>query len=115
MTTAIVMLLVLGALIGGAVLTAVLIEPDAGKPEKLVPIAVLPIPDGAPETKAFLELLAGQLAWIDASLLQSVILVYRCPEAQGLCLEMAKQYDFFSCLSVEETKNMIEGYFNKGN
>lgn len=113
MLTAITMLLILGSAVGICLLIGIRSLEEEDEEERLVPFAVLPIPDGNPDTKAFLERLGGQLSWMDASILQSVVLVYQTPEGETLCRNMAQQYDFFTCLSRTETAELIESIFQQ--
>lgn len=77
---------------------------------KLLPFAILPVPDGSPSTKAFLEFYASQISWMDSEILHSVLLVYpeQTPDACMLCEEMSRQYDFFMPVSVSETEMILE-------
>lgn len=113
MLTAMAILLILGSAVGICLLIGTYSLEGDRKKDRLLPFAVLPIPDGDPDTKAFLERLGGQLSWMDANILQSVILVYRSPEGEQLCREMARQYDFFTCLSQAQTAELIEGIFQR--
>jgi len=75
----------------------------------LVPFSVLPVQNAQPSTRAFIELLAGQIAWMDSSVLQSMVLMY--PDGDdgtaAMCQELARQYDFFSCMSLSETQKLL--------
>ncbi len=85
--------------------------PFRKEPEEqtLVPFAVMPVTNAEPSTKAFLELYAGQIAWMDSSMLRSVILVYEDEnhDAAALCQELSRQYDFFSCMSLCSVQNLL--------
>ncbi len=80
------------------------------QPELLAPFAVLPIRNADASTRAFLELFAGQVAWMDSSVLHSVILMYADEDAQTaqMCAEIAQQYDFFTCMSLSEVQRLLE-------
>ncbi len=76
---------------------------------RLLPFAVLPVPDGMPDTKAFLEFYASQIAWMDSDILTTVVLLY--PEqdssAKQLCTEISRQYDFFTVASLSEAQQLL--------
>ncbi len=67
----------------------------------LAPFCILPVAHASPSVRAFLERYAAQTAWMDVSVLHSVILVYPDEDAEAaqLCQELAGQYDFFSDMS----------------
>ncbi len=75
----------------------------------LVPFALLPVPDALPSTRAFIELHASQIAWMDAQLLRSMILLYEDGNraSEALCREMIRQYPFFSCMSLSEVQPLL--------
>ena len=77
---------------------------------KLIPFAVLPVPDGSPAARAFLERYAGQIAWMDSEILRCVFLVYPddSPDAEILCTDMHRQYDFFSPVSLTEMLKILK-------
>ncbi len=95
--------------IGGFLTYSLLMPHPLCKDMHLVPFSVLPIPDALPSTKAYLELLAGQIAWMDSAVMQSMVLVYPDGDAETaeLCREMAQQYDFFSCMSLSQTQALV--------
>lgn len=78
--------------------------------KKLIPFAVLPVPDSSPSSKAFLEFYASQIAWMDSEILYTVLLVYpeHAPDVQNLCEEISRQYDFFTPLSLPQAKQLLE-------
>lgn len=95
--------------IGGFLAFSLLTPRPVCTPHQLVPFSVLPVQDAQPSTKAFLELLAGQIAWMDSSVLQSMVLMYRDGDevTASMCREMAQQYDFFSCMSLSEAQALL--------
>ncbi len=97
------------AAIGGLLLFTLLTTKKAEPPESLVPFCVLPVQNAKAATKAFLELFAGQTAWMDSSVLQCVVLMYRDGDAEtaAMCEEIARQYDFFSCMSLSEAQKLL--------
>lgn len=101
---------ILLAALGGALLYAFLSPAGPGKTEMLHPFAILPVPDDSPSTKAFLHRYASQIAWMDESVLRCVLLVY-LPEEAGtgeLCAEMAREYDFYTAMSLPEAQKLLE-------
>ena len=78
--------------------------------QKLIPFAVLPVPDSSPSSKAFLEFYASQIAWMDSEILYTVLLVYpeNAPDVRQLCEEISRQYDFFTPLSLSQAKQLLE-------
>ncbi len=97
--------LLLLAGIGGFLAFSLLLPRPLHPMRELVPFSVLPVHNALPSTKAYLELLAGQIAWMDSAVMQSMVLVYadNDAETEQLCREMAQQYDFFSCMSLSQT------------
>ncbi len=75
----------------------------------LTPIAILPVTDASPSTKAFLEFYASQIAWMDSEILHTVLLIYpeNSPSVQELCQEISRQYDFFSPVSFPQMENLL--------
>jgi hypothetical protein len=104
-------------LIGGLLLAAVVwmmltfhgAKQSTAEPDVLMPFAVLPITDGSASTSAFLARFAGQAAWMDSSVLRSVLLVYQDTDiaAEQLCRNMEQQYDFFTALSLTQAKCLL--------
>ncbi len=79
------------------------------QPELIAPFAVLPVRNADASTRAFLELFAGQVAWMDSSVLHSVLLMYadEDTETAQMCEEIARQYDFFTCMSLSEAQRLL--------
>lgn len=101
---------ILLAALGGALLYALFSVTEQGQTEMLHPFAILPVPDDSPSTKAFLHRYASQIAWMDESILRCVLLVY-LPEEAGtgeLCAEMAREYDFYTAMSLPEAQKLLE-------
>lgn len=75
----------------------------------LAPFCILPVAHASPSVKAFLERYAAQTAWMDVSVLHSVILVYPDENAEAalLCEEIAKQYAFFSHMSFSQIQAFL--------
>ena len=97
-------------LIAGCLTAFAFVNPSvSGGEPKLLPFAVLPVPDGLPETKAFLEFYASQIAWMDSEILTTVLLIYPEQELQAeqLCTEMSRQYDFFTAVSLPEAQQIL--------
>lgn len=97
------------AALGAAVFCVLLKAPEEHGNEALCPFAVLPVTDAAPSTRAFLERYASQIAWMDESVLRCVLLVYLPEEtnAQALCSDMAREYDFFTAVSLPEAQALL--------
>lgn len=95
----------------GSVLLYALLYPVGENDENCVlsPFSVLPVPDGEPSTRAFLERLAGQIAWMDSSVMQTLILIHldSDTEAAALCEDISRQYDFISCMSLSQAQNFL--------
>ncbi len=106
-------LLLLGILllmaVGGFLVYTICSPDDVGHPEALVPFTVLPVRNAEPSTAAFLELFAGQVAWMDSSVLQCVVLVHpdSDEETASLCRELARQYDLFTSMSLHEAQTLL--------
>ena len=104
-------------LIGGTLLIAVgaaalfaLCSPSHGRAEEtLRVIALLPVPDASPSTKAFLEHYASQVAWMDSAVLRCVLLVYpeQPEEIRALCEDMSREYEFFIAVSVSGAQKIV--------
>ncbi len=96
------------------VCAALVIALLSGKPEtpeeRLLPVAVLPVPDGKPSTRAFLEHLASQVAWMDTNVLRCVLLVYpeHAPDIQALCEEMEREYAFYTAISLPDVHRLLD-------
>lgn len=106
----VVLLSVLLLMSVGGLLAYVICSPtQIGQPASLVPFTVLPVTDAAPSTKAFLELFAGQVSWMDSSVLQCVVLVHPDGDENTaeLCRELARQYDFFTCMSLTQAQGLL--------
>lgn len=106
----VVLLSVLLLMAVGGLLAYVICSPtQIGQPASLVPFTILPVTDAAPSTKAFLELFAGQVSWMDSSVLQCVMLVHPDgdEETAELCRELARQYDFFTCMSLSQAQRLL--------
>ncbi len=73
------------------------------------PFCILPVAHASPSVRAFLERYAAQTAWMDVSVLHSIILVYPDENAEAalLCEEMAGQYDFFSHMSFSQMHTFL--------
>lgn len=73
------------------------------------PFCILPVAHASPSVRAFLERYAAQTAWMDVSVLHSVILVYpdENAEAAQLCEEMTRQYAFFSHMSFSQLQTFL--------
>ena len=95
------------------VCAALVIALLSGKPEtpeeRLLPVAVLPVPDGKPSTRAFLEHLASQVAWMDSNVLRCVLLIYpeQSPEIRALCEEMEREYAFYTAMSLPDVHDLL--------
>ncbi len=102
--------LLLLAGIGGFLTFSLLSAQPSAEGGALSPFCIVPVYHGDASTKAFLELLAGQIAWMDSSVLRSVVLMYADEDAQAasLCEEIARQYDFFSCMSLTQAQALLE-------
>ncbi len=94
-------------LLGGGLILCLAASMKTPEEPQLVPFAVLPVPDAEPDTKAFLEYYAGQLAWIDSGMLRSVILIYDSPASEALCREMSRQYAFFCAMAFPEIQQLL--------
>ncbi|MBR1899110.1 MAG: hypothetical protein IJ825_09560 [Oscillospiraceae bacterium] len=97
--------------IGLAIAAALLYTPPQPVMQRrLTPFAVLPVPEDTPAVRAFLHELAAQVAWMDASVLRSVILVYpeKAPAVQALCEEMAQNYEVFMAMSFAQVTAVVE-------
>lgn len=97
------------AAIGGFLAYVICSPTEVGQPASLVPFTVLPVTDAAPSTKAFLELFAGQVSWMDSSVLQCVVLVHPDgdEDTAQICRELARQYDFFTCMSLSQVQSLL--------
>jgi hypothetical protein len=95
--------------VGGFLTFSLLMPCPVSKDMHLVPFSVLPVQNALPSTKAYLELLAGQVAWMDSSVMQSMVLMYPDGDEEicQLCREMAQQYDFFTCMSLSQTQELL--------
>lgn len=97
-------------ILSGVILVILLSVPDRERKEKLIPFAILPIPDAKPSTQAFLRHLASQLVWMDAEVLRCVMLVY--PEGdegiKELCHEMAREYSVYNAQSLTEMHELLD-------
>lgn len=95
--------------IGGFLTYSLLMPRPMSKDMRLVPFAVLPVQNALPSTRAYLELLAGQIAWMDSSVMQSMVLMYPDGDAEirQLCHEMTQQYDFFTCMSLSQVRELL--------
>lgn len=94
----------------GTVLFCVLLKaPEESSGEALCPLAVLPVTDAAPSTRAFIERYASQIAWMDESILRCVLLVYppEKPDVRALCDDLAREYDFFTAMSLPEAQKLL--------
>ncbi len=102
--------LLLLAGIGGFLAFSLLSAQPPADEGVLAPFCVVPVGSASASNKAFLELLAGQIAWMDSSVLRSVVLMYPDADTQAasLCAEMARQYDFFSCMSLTQAQALLE-------
>jgi len=111
LTVLIFLLLIAGCLTAFACFARSLPEPE----QKLIPFAVLPVPDGTPSTRAFLEFYASQIAWMDSEILTTVLLIY--PEnqnqAESLCIEISRQYDFFTPVSLSQAQKILADRLKK--
>lgn len=96
--------------IGGFLAFSLLSAQPSAEGAALSPFCIVPVHCGDAATKAFLELLGGQIAWMDSSVLRSAVLMYPDEDAQAasLCEEMARQYDFFSCMSLRQAQALLE-------
>ncbi len=76
---------------------------------KLSPFTILPVPYSDASVRAFLELVAGQLAWMDSSVMQCLLLIHRDDDTETakLCEEICRQYDFISCMPLSEAKALL--------
>ncbi len=95
--------------IGGVLVYVLLCVPEQTQEEVLQPFAILPVPDGSPSTKALLHHYASQIAWMDEEILRCVLLVY-LPEdgkAAELCQDMAREYVFYTAMTLEEAQHLL--------
>ncbi len=92
--------------IGIAVLITLLSTPDCEHMENPEAFAVLPVPEDTPHVRAFLEFYASQIAWMDASVLRCVILVYN-PQTQALCEDLARDYACYQAMPLEEVQSRL--------
>ncbi|MBE6850862.1 MAG: hypothetical protein E7504_03850 [Ruminococcus sp.] len=101
--------ILLFAAIGGFLAFVVFSPQKTQQPEMLAPIAVLPVRNADASTRAFLELFAGQVAWMDSSILHSVVLIYtdNDDKTAQMCAEITQQYDFFTCMSLSEVQRLF--------
>ena len=102
--------LLLLASIGGFLLCSLLLPRPVQPMQTLVPFSVLPVHDALPATEAYLELLAGQIAWMDSAVMQSMVLVFQDDDTETaeLCRKIAQQYDFFTCMTLTQAKELLE-------
>lgn len=112
------LLVFLIAAVGGLLVYAVCCgrSTDGVSPD-LAPFSVLPLPDASPDVRAYLELLAGQIAWMDSNVMHSLVLVYGEDDAEtaALCDEMRRKYDFIVCMTLPEAKALLENRVKKRN
>ena len=111
-------------LVGGILLTAVggvlvyvlLCIPEQTQEEVLQPFAILPVPDGSPSTKVLLHHYASQIAWMDEVVLRCVLLVYlpEDRETAELCQDMAREYAFYTAMTLEEAQHLLAVEAGKG-
>ncbi len=101
---------ILWIVVGGAIVCSLLF-PTAGRDETnvILPFSVVSVPNSSPSTRAFLERLAGQAAWMDSSLMHCLILVYRDGETEtaALCEELCRQYDFLMMLELSAFEELM--------
>ena len=110
-TVLLFLLLLAGSLTAAAFFSRSLPEPE----RKLLPFAVLPVPDALPSTKAFLEFYASQIAWMDSEILKTVLLIYpeNAPQAEQLCIEISRQYDFFTPVCLSQAQELLANRLKK--
>ena len=89
--------------IGGAVTFALLSTPAREDVENPAAFAVLPVPESSPSARAFLEYYASQVSWMDAQVLQCVILI-GTQESYPLCEEFAREYACFAAMTLAEAQ-----------
>ena len=90
--------------IGTAVLLALLSTTDGENVESPAAFAFLPVPEDTPHVRAFLEYYASQVSWMDASVLQCVILV-STPQSASLCADLARDFFVFLVREVSNCKH----------
>ena len=70
--------------------------------------AVLPVPEDTPAMRAYLQAYAAQILWMDAHVLQRVILV--CTrESEALCRDMAQHYSCYTVMTLTGVQGHIAG------
>jgi hypothetical protein len=93
-------------IIGIAVLTALFFTPDIEEADSPQAFAFLPVPEDSPHVRAFLEFYASQILWMDASVLQCVILI-STPQTQELCTDLARDYACYATMTLDEAHHFI--------
>ena len=100
-------------IIGIAVLTALFLTPDNETAESPQAFAFLPVPEDSPHVRAFLEFYASQISWMDASVLQCVILV-STPQTQALCADLARDYACYAAMTLDEAQHFLSNRCGTG-
>ncbi|MBQ8928457.1 MAG: hypothetical protein IJ055_09345 [Oscillospiraceae bacterium] len=103
-------------IIGGVILFALCAVPPGETAAHILPYAVLTVREAAPSDKAYLEQYAAQLAWMDASVLHTVLLVYpdEREDVRALCEELRRQYDFFTVCSLGQAHALLDRLMGGG-
>ena len=95
----------------GAAILAVLLTPgNTDDAFALEVFAMLPVPDSAPATRAFLEYYASQIVWMDAAVLRCVILVAN-EESLPLCQELARDYPCYTAMTLVQARAFLDSKF----
>lgn len=102
----IILLVIAAVMIFGTVFR----KPAEENQNLLMPFSVILVPDCLPATKAFLEYYASQIAWMDSSLLQYMLLLYpdNNPDAEMLCRDMSREHEVFTACSVSEFRAFLD-------
>ncbi|MCR5718472.1 MAG: hypothetical protein K6F80_05505 [Oscillospiraceae bacterium] len=98
--------------LGGAVLIVLLTGSNAEEKPHCGAFALLPVTEDSPSERAFLEYYASQIMWMDADILQCVILVCT-PESEELCQEMTRNYTCYRMMALQEVQEHIAAQFRE--
>ena len=96
--------------VGAAISAVLLAAGDNDEPFALDVFAMLPVPDSAPATRAFLEYYASQIMWMDADVLRCVILVAN-EESLPLCQELARDHACYTAMTLPQARAFLDGKF----
>ena len=97
-------------MIAAVILYTLCAVPPGEDTGRILPYAVLTVREASPSDKAYLECYAAQLAWMDASVLHTVLLVYPDDreDVRALCEELQRQYDFFTVCSLRQAHSLLD-------